>query len=356
MKFKVDAKKLREVLAIVVSAADVKDGGILSTLLLELVDDFTLQITGTSQSVTIQRNCPVDASTLGSACFPATKLFNISKVLDGEMDISLGKDLWAKITCGKAKYRVSTMESNRFPPVPERTGSAISLDYETLASMIKATAFAITNEESRYTLNGVKLEIANGKGKMVATDGHRVAYIEEDVKGTFNEFLPKKSLDYLTKLPKTALSIYQDENRLFFVAEDAVMITTKITGSFPNYEMVTKLPVATEFSVVAGELKKSLARILANSTDKINAITLDIRKDELTLSTVTLESGESEDSVEIEYKGANCAINLNSAFMQDFLASLSDTETLHVGFTDAKSAVVFNKGNDNYKVVLMPLR
>lgn len=355
MKFSVAPKDFKAALDLIVSASDQKDSGISSYLLIESLGKKAIQLSAAGLDISARRTFKASVSEEGGLCVSAKKFISIIKNLDEETTVKTETNDWLRITSGKYKARLPALNKDKFPAFPSTSSYPIKVDSVDFSSMIKSTAFAVTKEENRYALHGVKLEFKNGTGRMIATDGTRIVYNEKPVKGTLDTLLPKRSLDYLTKLPKGILSIGEDTNHLFFQLEDLLVVARKVVGTFPDYKQVTEFKTDKEISFALEDLKKTIKRVTEASDSKVNAVTFELSKDSLKVSTVSAEMGEAEDEIEADYQGKEVKIALNSEYLKDFLAA-TDSTNLYLNFKDANSPLNFNFGDSSYSLMLMPMR
>ena len=186
----------------------------------------------------------------GAGTVPARKLLDYMRLLpDGDVNMKFLENHWASITSGRSRTRIAGMSRESFPELPQMPEPIAEVPVKTLASMIARTSFAISMEESRFTLNGALLLMRPEGLTMVATDGHRLAYVQASPaeSGTadkpFRALIPKKAMNELTKLSDDAGAdakaiVAGDDNHLFFQIGHRLLITRKLTGNFPDYERV----------------------------------------------------------------------------------------------------------------------
>jgi DNA polymerase-3 subunit beta len=262
------------------------------------------------------------------------------------------------------------MARANFPglPVFPATGS-VKIPAQTLRSMIGRTIFAISNEESRYTLNGGLMVLKPESITMVATDGHRLAHIEKtgeqfDVSGENKTLVPKKAMSELFSLLQNTevdhVEFAKDESTLFFRIGERLLTSRQLTGQFPNYEAV--LPKETTKSVVVhgADLNTAIQRVAQFADERSRAIRMKLDKNELKISSSSTEAGESEDSIETAYASDPMTIGFNSEYLIDFLKAQSAGE-VRLEFKDAQSAGQMrpDDGSDDgfkYRYVVMPMR
>src|SRR5262249_15673781 len=185
----------------------------------------------------------------GSCTVPARKLYDYVKLLgDGEISIKLQENHWVQIRSGRSNTKMVGMARANFPALPLFPAeSALHMPAPLLRNLIAKTIFAISNEESRYTLNGALLVVKPESITMVATDGHRLAHIEHNntkipVSGEMRVLVPKKAMAELSTLlavsDAPAVEFAKDETTLFFRIGGRLLTSPQLTGQFPNYETV----------------------------------------------------------------------------------------------------------------------
>ena len=183
---------------------------ILSNILLE-ADGERLTLTATDLELGIRCGCPAKVKKAGSGTIPAKKLMDYVRLLpEGEVNIKFGDNQWASITAGKARTRIAGMSRESFPELPEMPETLAELPVKMLAGMISRTIFAISAEESRFTLNGALLLVKPDGLTMVSTDSHRLATVEAPMSlditsgQAFRALLPRKAMNELLRLSAEA--------------------------------------------------------------------------------------------------------------------------------------------------------
>jgi DNA polymerase-3 subunit beta len=284
---------------------------------------------------------------------------------------------WVQIRAGRSNTKMVGMARANFPQVPQfpATGG-FKINAVTLHNMIAKVIFAISNEESRYTLNGALLVLKAESMAMVATDGHRLAHIEktgepiEGISGEKKTLIPRKALAELNgllanmepnkdKAPQF-IEFADDDQTLFFKVGGRVLTSRKLTGQFPNYEAV--LPRDNnKFVIVRSEdLMSSLQRVAQFADERSGAIKIRLEQNELKLSAQSTDSGESEDIIETPYNYDPLVVGFNSSYLIDFLRATGETGEVRLEFKDAQSAGQMRPedGSEDtrYRYILMPMR
>jgi len=344
---------------------------ILSNFLIE-ADGDRLNITATDLDQAIRTSAEVKVKKPGACTIPARKLYDYIKLLPGgEISIKLLENHWVQIRSGRSNTKMVGMARANYPQVPEfPTVAATSISAAALKTLIARTIFAISNEESRYTLNGALLVIKAESLAMVATDGHRLAYVEkpnevlEGISGEKRVLIPRKALQELQQLLSNSeaekIEFADDEHTLFFRIGHRTLSTRKLSGQFPNFEAVMPRD-NTKFAVVrCSELSSAIERVAQFADERSGAIRMRLESNELKISANSAESGESEDTIDTPYSSDPIAVGFNSGYILDFLKAMGNEGEVRLEFKDSQSAGQMRPEDPDaeykYRYVLMPMR
>jgi DNA polymerase-3 subunit beta len=344
---------------------------ILSNFLIEAEGD-RLNITATDLDQAIRTSATAKVKKPGACTIPARKLYDYVKLLpDGDISIKLLENHWVQIRSGRSNTKMVGMARANYPQVPEFPSiAATSISVAALKTLINRTIFAISNEESRYTLNGALLVIKAESLAMVATDGHRLAYVEkpnevlEGISGEKRVLIPRKALQELQQLLSVteveSVEFADDEHTLFFRIGHRTLSTRKLTGQFPNFEAVMPRD-NNRFAVVsASELSAAIQRVAQFADERSGAIRLRLESNELKISANSTETGDSEDTIDTPYSNDPIAVGFNSVYILDFLKALNNEGEVRLEFKDSQSAGQMRPEDPDaeykYRYVLMPMR
>jgi DNA polymerase III subunit beta len=341
---------------------------ILSNFLFEAADG-ELTITATDLDLSLRTSCPAGVKKEGACTIPARKLYDYVKLLgDGDISIKLLENHWVNIRAGRSITKMVGMARSNFPSLPVfPTSGVVKIPAQTFRTLIAKTVFAISNEESRYTLNGALLVLKPESITMVATDGHRLAHIVKeglafDITGELKTLIPRKAMVELLSLLSAAeiefVEFAKDDATLFFRLGSRLLTSRQLTGQFPNYEAVLPKEHNKSVSVRTVELQAAIQRVAQFADERSGAIKMRFEKNELRVSSSSTETGESEDSLETDYSGEPLAIGFNSQYLVEFLKA-TDSESVRIEFKDSQSAGQLRpEGSDEYKYryVVMPMR
>jgi DNA polymerase-3 subunit beta len=344
---------------------------ILSNFLIEAEGDKVV-ITATDLDQSIKTSCPAKVKKPGSCTIPARKLYDYIKLLgDGDISVKLMENHWIQIRSGRSNTKMVGMARANFPQVPEFPQTSVtSIPASSLRNCISKTIFAISNEESRYTLNGALLILKAESLAMVATDGHRLAHIEKsgetlsNVSGERKTLIPRKALSELQSLLSNtdteSIEFADDDNTLFFRIGHRVLTSRKLTGQFPNYEAVMPRDNNKFVIVRCEDLMGSIQRVAQFADERSGAVKVRLEQNELKISSSSTDSGESEDTIETPYNFDPLVVGFNSTYLIDFLKAIGNAGEVRLEFKDAQSAgqVRPEDADDEYKYryIIMPMR
>ena len=370
MQFVVSKQNLQKELGFVQGVVEKKNTiPVLSNILIESVGENTIRFTGTDLDVTIR--CDMDAediSTPGSICVQARKLFEIARLLpDAPVTFKKEDNDWVTVTCDKTRFKMVGIKKDDFPEVPSFKSAPTKISAGVIKVFVDRTIFAITQEESRYTLSGAKFILDDTGARMITTDGHRLAYVER--KGvskngsdeSIDTLIPRKTLAELTKLTAGydgEISLGMDGNHIFFEVGPRLLISRMLYGQFPNYEMV--MPKDTDKSIQfdAAVLNSAIRRVALMADERSRAIRFHLEPNQLIISSQNAEEGEANEAIQTEYNGDEIDIGFNAQYLQDFLNVIGDGN-VSFEFKDGNSQAQLRPadgGDFEYKYVVMPMR
>jgi DNA polymerase III subunit beta len=244
----------------------------------------------------------------------------------------------------------------------------VKIPAQVLRGMIARTSFAIANEESRYTLNGALMVLKPESITMVATDGHRLAHVEranekfEGVSGELKTLVPKKAMDELRSLVDATdvetIEFAKDDSTLFFRIGQRLLTSRQLTGQFPNFEAVLPKDNNRIIALHAEDLGSAISRVAQFADERSRAVRLKLEKGELKLSASSTETGESEDSIEVDYNGEPLTVGFNAQYITDFLKAAGSGD-VRLELKDSQSAGQLRPAESEdykYRYIVMPMR
>lgn len=346
---------------------------ILSNIVLS-AENSELSLSSTNLDIFCSDKIDAEIVNSGEISVPAITFFEIVKRLPSGSDVILSmgdEDTELILKCGRSKFNLSTLRTEDFPILSDKdlsTNFVISADE--LSRMIDKTKFAISNEETRYYLNGIFFHKAESNSikflRAVATDGHRLAQYDiplpqgaEEITGII---IPKKTVFELRKVLDDAdgdVSVSLNENKIKFSFNNLKIISKVIDGTFPDYTKVIPQNNDKKFKTNNSELKNAIDRVSAvaiNEETKSKAIKLTIENNKLNLSVESQSKGSAKEEIDISYSNEKVDIGFNSRYLLDICNEV-DGDEIDVNLLDSISpAIILDKTDENLFFVLMPMR
>ena len=346
---------------------------ILSNIVLS-AENNELSLSSTNLDIFCSDKIDAEIVNSGEISVPAITFFEIVKRLPSGSDVILSmgdEDTELILKCGRSKFNLSTLKTEDFPILSDKdlsTNFVISADE--LSRMIDKTKFAISNEETRYYLNGIFFHKAESNSikflRAVATDGHRLAQYDiplpqgaEEITGII---IPKKTVFELRKVLDDAdgdVSVSLNENKIKFSFNNLKIISKVIDGTFPDYTKVIPQNNDKKFKTNNSELKNAIDRVSAvaiNEETKSKAIKLTIENNKLNLSVESQSKGSAKEEIDISYGNEKVDIGFNSRYLLDICNEV-DGDEIDVNLLDSISpAIILDKTDENLFFVLMPMR
>lgn len=329
MEFSIKQSVLKEELGFIQGVVERKTTiPVLANILIESIGEKEIRIVGTDLDVTIRCDAEAEIQKGGSMCIQARKLFDIVRALEsGDVHFKKDENEWVKLQCGRASFRLAGVSREQFPEIPNFKSTPMKLPAAVFNYFIQNTAFAITSEISRFTLSGAKFIVHDGIAKMITTDGHRLAYIERALtdghsSDAIDTLIPKKALLELAKVSRDTssdISFGEDDNHLYFEMEGRLLISRKLSGNFPNYEMV--MPKDNDKSAIfdLDEMRAAVRRVSLMADERNRSIRVTVRTGEIELSAQSSEEGEGREAVQAEYTGEEFQLGFNWQYLLEFL-------------------------------------
>jgi DNA polymerase-3 subunit beta len=345
---------------------------ILANVLLEARDK-KLEFVATDLDMGIRCSVVAEVVEKGSITINAKKLSDIVRELpEASVDIEIDENQKMILVCQKSQFKVHGLPKDDFPILPEvKKEKVFKIKGSLLQEMIHKTIFAVSTDETRYVLNGVFFQVENEKLKMVATDGHRLAYIHKKLEGKgeakTNVIIPTKTLNELSKVISDAskgkeekdeitVEVVTTENQIKFTVEGVEIISRLIEGQFPNYEQVIPKESDKKVEVSCSELSAATKRVAILTSEKSNSIRYQIKPGKISISSKTPDMGEAKEEIDASYKGEEISIAYNAKYVLDVLKNVG-TEQVVIELTQPLSPGILKpKGDSDYLCVIMPMR
>lgn len=341
---------------------------VLSNVLLEGVDG-ELHLTATDLEVGMKSTYPANIITSGKVTVSAKKLYEIIKELpDDEIRFNAKENCWIEVECGKAQFNIVGLSADEFPDFPNPgKGEFISLASSLYKEMIEKTFFSVSQDESKYNLNGIFFQIQKDTNqlRLVATDGHRLSMIEKktDVADILELskgiILPRKGVLELKKLAEEG----EGDIRLGFMDNNAVIsknqtviIMRLIDGEFPDYDRVIPKKNEQQAVIAVDPFLHALRRMIIVSSEKSRGVKMNFKNNLLEVSSSNPELGDAREELTIEYDGPEISVGFNARYILDIL-QVQDQEYIRMILKDNVSpGLIKPVDEEDYLAVIMPMR
>lgn len=337
---------------------------ILSNVLMS-VKNSTLSLTGTDLEVEIINKCSIDNTEDGDTTLPARKLLDICKALPEGANIEILIDQErAVLKSGRSRFTLSTLSATEFPSIDALISPyEFTLPQNIFKKLIDQTQFCMAQQDVRYYLNGLMLELSNNKIIAVATDGHRLAYCQAEVQlnpgETRQVIIPRKAVNEISRLLEDSndeVKVSLSENHIRVTFSDVIFTSKLIDGKFPDYQQVIPQKCDNEVKSSRDNLYQSFHRTSVLSNEKYRGMRLQLSNNELKATVHNPEQDEAEEVIEVNYSGDEFEIGFNVAYLLDALSAIKSDEVV-MQLTDSNhSCLVFGTDDVNSKYVVMPMR
>jgi DNA polymerase-3 subunit beta len=342
---------------------------ILSNVLLR-AEGGTLSLTATDLDIEIVEHVPADVAQSGAATAAAVTLFDITKKLpDGtQVELERTSNGRLRLSAGSSNFSLAVLPEDDYPALPQAEGGTeFAMPAEELKRLIDKARFAMSQEETRYYLNGIYMHASEDRGqptlRVVSTDGHRLARLDatlpEGAAGLEGVIIPRKAVLELRRLLDDAeddVRILSAPGRMRFAFDDIALTTKLIDGTFPDYARVIPQGNDKIMRVAPTAFAKSVDRVSTVSADKTRSVKLALENDRLRLDVNSPETGTATEDLDVDYRGEAIEIGFNARYLLDITSQL-DGDTAVFAFADTASpTVITDEADERALYVLMPLR
>jgi len=370
MKFQIAKSKIFKSLSHLHGIVDKKNSlPVLSNILIEAKNNFlTLSSTDMDISIVEKLNCNVLED--GATTINSQILYDIVRKLDDNSEVELISND-AKILSLRAsgsKFSLACLPKEDFPIIEQNNeGINIKINSKILYKLIDKTKFAISNEETRYFLNGLYFNITSENNKtlitLVGTDGHRLSKfsheIDQHVDQMTGVIIPKKTINELSKLLSDLdkeIEIIISSNKIIFLINELVFISKLIDGTFPDYKRVIPIDNNNVIEIGREKLLSAVDRVSTIANDKSPVVKFKLLKNILNLNTINNDNSTATEDLSFNYEGDQFEIGFNSKYIMDIVNNLED-EMITLKFKNGSSPIIAQeKSNSNLIYVLMPMR
>ena len=365
MKFEIDRNDFFPALAQVGGAVEKRHTlPILANLLLK-TSSHALEIVGSDLEVQIGAHAVANISDEGAVTVPARKLFDICRNLPEDAKISFSqKGDRATLTSGRGRFSLSTLPAADYPTMDQPVADIrISIPQGDLKSLLDKVGFAMANQDVRYYLNGLLIEIGEDRIRCVATDGHRLAkadkHLEQGVGEIHSAIIPHKTVVEVKRLLNNSESLVDvslTEKALSLIFGDTRVVSKLIDGKYPDYQRVIPRGLDQRAFVLKDDLRRALIRTSVLSNEKYRGVQFSFEEGLLRLLAHNPEQEEAVEEVALDYAGVKVAMGFNVTYVLDVLNALDDDAVEILFAEDGKSSIWKNVDKEEESFVIMPMR
>lgn len=337
---------------------------ILANALIRISGD-RIELTGTDLEVQLITQSRVESGHDGACTAPARKLMDICRTLPEGAQVRVEThDDKLLLQCGRSRFSLATLPAGNYPAFD--TGAPeveFTLCVSLLRKALEKTLFAMAQQDMRYYLNGLLLDVDGDTLRTVASDGHRLALFEERVEGlnlaARQIILPRKGVLELYRLlrdDETPVTVQISANNIRLLLNELQFAAKLIEGRYPDFRRVMPTDIARTVSVDTDCFKAALTRVSTVANEKYRGIALEFRPDCLRLSAQNPEHDQADEDVEIRFEGEPFEVGFNAAYLQDALNNIESDE-VRLSFTEAADKCLIEDPRDGrYRYIVMPMR
>jgi DNA polymerase-3 subunit beta len=367
MKFIINREKILTPLQQIVSVIEKRQTMPILANVLVVIDNEKLTLTGTDLEIQIiaKINIPAELATAGAITVPARKFLDICRLLPNGAEITCEQqDDKLKIVSNRSRFSLSCLPADNYPEFAEADlEHKFSIKAGKFKKALDKTLFCMANQDVRYYLNGLLLNISNSKLKLVASDGHRLSIYEDqlDEATGFEEriILPRKGVLELNRLldnPDVDLKVEFSSNNIRVFIDHLIFSAKLVDAKYPDFSKVFQPDFPPPLHIDKQLLKEALTRVAILSNEKFKGITLDIEAESLKISTHNPEHDEAEEELSIDFQGEPLSISFNAQYLLDAVANLDSDHAVLTIASNASSCFIDEPAACAYKFIVMPMR
>ncbi|WP_257275072.1 DNA polymerase III subunit beta [Endozoicomonas sp. SESOKO4] len=366
MKFTINREALLKPLQLVAGVVERRQTLPVLSNVLMVVDGDQLSLTGTDLEVELVGRVTLDdVSEGGEITVPARKLMDICKSLPENALIEFSQDdQRVKLKAGRSRFTLSTLPANEFPSIDEEAGSmTFTIGQSRLRRLIDRSGFAMAQQDVRYYLNGMLIEVSQNTLRFVATDGHRLAMctVDADINqlDRHQVIVPRKGILEMARLLTEGdemVHISLGANHIRAKTGDFIFTSKLVDGKFPDYDRV--IPRGGDKIIIGDrqELRQAFQRASILSNEKYRGIRLILSDGLLKVMANNPEQEEAEEEISLAYHGETLEVGFNVSYLLDVLSVITG-ESVKITLSDPNSSALLEESDaSDSTYVVMPMR
>jgi DNA polymerase III subunit beta len=373
MKLQIEKKDLINVLAKTQNIVDKRNTMPILVNVLFDASKNRLKVFATDLEVSLTDDAVADVQEPGQLAVNARNLFDIVKELaEGPISLSKKKNNWIEIKQNKSVFNIVGIGAEEYPIFPTfKTTDFIKVDAKVISEMIERTIYSVSNDETRYHLNGVYFEKRKENGKiyfrMVATDGHRLSLVEREIGSQVQEssipntgvIIPRKGLTEIKKIIDSLdgfIEMAFEGSQLIIKNNSTVLMVRLIEGKYPNYQQLIPQKTMKTANIDREIFLGSIRRVSLLSNHKSKGVTISLSNGKMEITSNNPELGDAKEEIDVHYSGDSMKIGFNAKYILDILNSFDD-QNLDLELDGQLSPGLIRPENDKkYTCVVMPMR
>jgi DNA polymerase-3 subunit beta len=365
MKFTINREQLLTPLQQIVSVIEKRQTMPILSNVLIVVEEGLLVLTGTDLEIQIVAKISLSEAENGEITVPARKFLDLCRLLPANAEIKLeANEDKVKLTSGRSKFSLSTLPADNYPEFSEsELPNSFIINAGKLKRALDKTMFCMANQDVRYYLNGLMLNVSNSKLKLVASDGHRLSIYKDDMdtETGYEEriIMPRKGVIELARLlddENAELNVEFSENNIRVSIKNLVFSAKLVDAKYPDFSKVFEQAFLSPISIPKQQFKETLTRVSVLANEKFKGVTFDISDNLLKITTHNPEHDEGEEEIAVDYEGEPLIIAFNAAYLLDALANLDGDKALLTIAANVSSCFIEEPNQDAYKFIVMPMR
>lgn len=298
----------------------------------------------------------------GQICLPARKLYEIVREMpEGAIVLRTEEGHWARLSGSRISLRIPGLDPRDFPSFSQPLNVVLELSADLLKGMVRKVAFCASSQESSMNLHGIYMEIKDGKLRLVATDGHRLALCQKEVDGEEDQsaILPRKGMAELRKVfqEEEKIQVAMGENLVHFIGGRATLSVRVLEGKFPEYRYVVPRGLENRVLVDRRELLSALRRADVFASERAEGVKISLLPEgQMELRAGRGDTGEFTEVLPVAYEGARLDVVFNPKYLIEAL-TVMEGERIAFELRDSESAALLKEeGKEDYLYVIMPMR
>ncbi len=325
-----------------------------------------LQLCATDLEIEIIAQVPITVEEPGEITVPARKLLDICRSLPEDANIRFSVEgTQAILNSGRSRFSLSSLPTCDFPSIESKLDDApIQVAQSVLYRLLKRTYFAMAQQDVRYFLNGLLIEMSETYLRTVATNGHRLAMATANMAipltgGKRQVIVPRKAVIELIRLLEDSDDLVEvafSTGHIRITLPDYVFTSKLVDGRYPDYNRVIPTDNKNIMKVCRESMKQTLTRTAILSNEKYHGIRVQVSNNLVTLSANNPEQEEAKDELDVDYQGAEMEIGFNVNYLIDALSAM-DKDHITISLNGSSGSAVLRDGNDSDSIyVVMPIR